>query len=257
MLHACLLGALDDAAIVDLWLEDLADHAEFRPDGGGDGVDRFDQLRVQHLLAEPGPVVDEQMLQLGPLLFRQQRGGVEHFVGALAVPAHVVGPAGANALIQILQTALLGFGLGEADHKILFPPGDGAVRAAKSDVSRESIQMECDCRELDGYLGIEFVHVVADIEIPEALGFRRIPNEVRHGLVLFGGHHLHGFPVKAFEAFAQGMLLVPLPIHIGKLPVGQPAEDQIVHLVEGDYIKGKVCIPTNVIYDAIHSISLF
>ena len=77
VLHAALLGALHNAAIGDVWLEDLADHAVFRPDGGGDGVDGLDKLRVQHLLAEAGPVVDIQVLQLLLLSLRQQGGSID------------------------------------------------------------------------------------------------------------------------------------------------------------------------------------
>ena len=115
--------------------------------------------------------------------------------------------------------------------------------------------MEGNGGELYGDLRIEFLHVIADQQVPETPGFGGAANELGHGVVCVGGLHLNGVPVEFFVALPKSVFAVA-PVHIRELPVGERAKHQIIHLVEGEGGQGDIRIPADVIDDALHKRSL-
>ena len=195
------------------------------------------------------------MRQLPLLFFGKMGCCVQHFVGALAVTAHIIGQTPPDVFLQVFEAHLLRLRFHEADHEILFPTGYGTIRTAEGDVSGFSIQMEGHGTELGGHFGEEALFEIADDKIAEPLGHDGIANEIGHGFIRVGGHHFHRSAIEPFVALPKGIHFV-LPIQPREFPIGQGAEHQIVHLVEGADGKGDVGVPADIIEYAVHIVSL-
>ena len=115
--------------------------------------------------------------------------------------------------------------------------------------------MEGHGTELGGHFGEIALFEIADDKIAEPLGHDGIANEIGHGFIRVGGHHFHRSAIEPFIALPKGIHFV-LPIQSREFPIGQGAEHQIVHLVEGADGKGDVGVPADIIEYAVHIVSL-
>ena len=191
-----------------------------------------------------------------PLFLAQKARGIQREVPALGVPADEPASAWPNAFLRVVQRQFLRFRAGEADHAVFFPGCEGTVCPPESYEGKILIVVKAHGRELQGRVLPYRVNIVADAQIAEPSGIRRVAQQFRKPLVAAGNHDADRSILDHLPAVPDLPAVRTVGKHGRQIEIGQSAENQSVFVAESGHGNREIRHPLNVITQVIHGFLL-